>query len=132
MVRPTILIVEDEVITGMALGRELESFGYEITARVTTGAEAIAAAERVLPDAILMDINIRGDLTGIETARKIRSRFQIPIAFITGYHDREVMRLAEEVRPFGYFIKPVDGRKVHEILSRLLQKNRGDTPDGGQ
>ena len=113
-----ILIVEDEVISALALQKALQRRGLTVCPLATTGVEALRLAEEERPDAVLMDIQLRGDLDGVETARLIHSRFNIPVAFMTGYPDDEMMKRARIAEPVGYFIKPVD---LEEVIGRLIE-----------
>ena len=83
MTKARILIVEDEAIIAMELESQLQSLGYEITSIVDTGVKAIEKAKTDKPDLILMDIRIKGEMDGIDTAEAIRSQFGIPVIFST-------------------------------------------------
>ena len=80
-----ILLVEDEAIVAQYLSLELELEGYEVCGYVATGEEAIQKALEEKPDLILMDINILGDIDGIQAAEEILKHRYIPIIFMTGY-----------------------------------------------
>ena len=82
-----ILIVEDERITAEVLRDILTDLGYTVTASVSSGAEAIARAEETTPDLALMDIRIKGQMDGTETARILRERFNIPVIYLTAHAD---------------------------------------------
>jgi len=86
------LIVEDEAIVAVALADILDDIGAETVGLVRNGYAAIALAERHRPDVVLMDVGLDGDMDGIEAARIIRERFQIPIVFVTG-NDNPVTEL---------------------------------------
>jgi two-component system, response regulator PdtaR len=78
-----ILIVEDEAIIAMEIESQLQSLGYNVTSIVDTGVKAIEKAEADKPDLILMDIRIKGEMDGIQTAAIIREQFDIPVIFST-------------------------------------------------
>lgn len=80
-----ILIVEDERITAVDLHDTLLELGYVVTGVVSTGAEAILEAERNRPDIVLMDIRIKGEIDGTETAHILRDRFNIPAVYLTAH-----------------------------------------------
>ena len=100
----------------MFLGKILELWGYEICETVTSGEDAIKEAEIQKPDLVLMDINIYGQISGIEAAGKIRSQFGIPVIFMSGYSDEETKQKAFAAHPAGYFVKPLDYDKLKEAL----------------
>lgn len=124
MVKTKILIVEDEIITVMSLQHLLELWGYRMCGQASSGKEAIEKAESEKPDIALVDISLSGDINGIEAARQIRSRFRIPIIFITGYSDKETMKEINDTNPAGCFVKPLDFNKLKITLDSLVQKNK--------
>ncbi len=87
-----ILIVEDERITAEDLRDILTDLGYTVTASVSSGAEAIAKAAETAPDLALMDIRIKGEMDGTETARALRERFNIPVIYLTAHADSATWR----------------------------------------
>jgi CheY-like chemotaxis protein len=108
MTGETILIVEDEGLIALHLTEMLEKAGYRVAEPVCSGEMSLQALEKSpKPDLILMDIGLAGSLDGIETARKIRHRYDIPIVFLTAYSDRNRIEQAKEVSSFAYLIKPV-------------------------
>jgi len=123
-VKPRVLVVEDEVITVMSLQHLLELWGYRMCGQASSGKEAIERAESEKPDIALIDVSLSGDINGIEAARQIRSLFDIPIIFITGYSDNETMKEIRDMEPAGYFIKPVDFNKLKIALESIAQKSK--------
>ena len=83
-----ILIVEDEAITALDLKYSLEELGYEIVDTVDTGQDAIDTAAETVPDVVLMDIKLKGDMEGIEAAEVI-SELRIPIIYLTANTDTD-------------------------------------------
>jgi CheY-like chemotaxis protein len=116
------LIVEDEIIQAMFLGKILELWGYEICETATSGEEAVKESENQKPDLVLMDISIHGETSGIEAACNIRSRLGIPVIFISGYSDEETRNKACTARPAGYFVKPLDYNKLKEAIISIMRK----------
>ncbi len=111
-----ILIVEDEVIIAMRFEIFFLRRGYEVFKTVASGEEAVQIAEQEKPDVILMDINLRGQMNGIEAAEKIVEQFHIPIIFMTGYSDQNLRDEAAKVKPLGYFLKPIN---MYEVISAI-------------
>jgi two-component system, response regulator PdtaR len=122
MAKTRIMIVEDEIIIAMALSKDLEVLGYEICGPVCSGEQAIEKTEPDKPDVVLMDINIRGEISGIEAAREIRSRFGVPIVFMTGYSDQDMAERAKLLKPIGYFVKPVRAEELQLTIDSALNK----------
>jgi len=120
MEKARILIVEDEAIIAMEIESQLQSLGYEITSIVDTGEKAIKKAKEDKPDIILMDIRIKGEMDGIDTAEVIRNRFGIPVIFSTAYLDEERIERAKITMPFGYVLKPIQERDLKVTLEMAL------------
>ncbi len=78
-----ILIVEDEAIIAMEIESQLQSLGFDVTSIVNTGENATEKAEMDNPDLILMDIRIKGEMDGIDTAEEVQNRYGIPVIFST-------------------------------------------------
>jgi CheY-like chemotaxis protein len=120
MPKRKIMIVEDEVITAMALRIGLTNLGFEVCELVQSGKEALENVARDKPDIVLMDINLHGEVDGIETALEIKRLYGIPVAFLTGYPNPEMMERAESAAPIGYFVKPVECEEMKRIFDRVL------------
>jgi len=115
-----ILVVEDEPITALSMSDLLEIWGYKTCEPASTAQEAIARTEEEKPDLILMDINLKSDINGIEAAKRLRSRFRVQVIFITGYIDEYIRKEAELAEPVGYLVKPLDFTVLKSILERVL------------
>jgi PAS domain S-box-containing protein len=120
MEKARILIVEDEAIIAMEIENQLQGLGYKVTSIVDTGAKAIKKAEEDKPVIILMDIRIKGEMDGIQTAAIIREQFDIPVIFSTAYLDEERIELAKLTMPFGYVLKPVQERDLKVTIEMAL------------
>jgi len=120
--RKKILVVEDEFITSADLVDNLELMGFTVPATTDTGEEVIDLVRQHSPDLILMDINLKGEMTGIEVAGIIKDEFDIPIIFLTGQSDEATISSAIESEPFGYIIKPFDERNLKTTIAMALYK----------
>ncbi len=120
MVEANIMIVEDEVLFAKDLQDLLESWGYTVPALVSTGEEAIEKAGELKPDLVLMDIVLKGGMDGIEASDTIRTRFKIPVVYLTAYADDETVQRAKITEPYGYVLKPLEERDLHVTLEIAL------------
>nr|WP_319537847.1 response regulator [uncultured Methanospirillum sp.] len=120
--RKKILIVEDEFITAMDLAENLEFMGFSVAATTDTAEEVLSLALEHSPDLILMDINLKGEMTGIEASNLIKNNLDIPIIFLTGQSDDVTISKAIESEPFGYLIKPFDDRSLKTSIAMALYK----------
>ena len=119
-----ILVVEDEGIIGLNIKKKLKNFGYTVPAIVATGEEAIKMAEITFPDLILMDIRLKGDMNGVETAEKIRKNFDIPVIYLTAYSDDEVLEKAKKTEPYGYIVKPFKADDLRSNIEIALYRHK--------
>lgn len=119
----TIFLVEDEVISAITLAAQLRKMGFTVPKAASTGEEAIAGAEREKPDLILMDINLLGNMDGITAAVKIKMTREVPIIFITGYSDGEIMARAYKTKPAGILTKPLDLHTLQREILKVLDKS---------
>lgn len=106
MAKLKILIVEDEFIVANDIEETLISLNYEVQSSVATAKAAIEEVERCLPDIILMDIILKGNMTGIEAANIIRQKHDVPIIYLTANADLATIEKAKVSLPYGYIIKP--------------------------
>ena len=120
-----ILIVEDELIPAYDLSESLEHLGYTVTAIVDTGEGAIAQVKDNPPDLILMDIKLRGEINGIETADKIRNS-NIPVIYLTAFSDDTTLKQAALTGAYGYLTKPVKPEDLRTTLAIALSKHEED------
>jgi PAS domain S-box-containing protein len=127
-----ILIVEDERITAEDLRDILTDLGYTVTASVSSGADAIAQAGQNPPDLALMDIRIKGDMDGTETARILRERFNIPVVYLTAHADTNTLSRAKLAQPLGYITKPFQEAELHAAIEIALHKHQEDLKHRGQ
>lgn len=124
MVQTRILVVEDEVIVADDIRRSLQNLGYDVTSIASSGEIAIKKVEENTPDLVLMDIMLQGKMDGIEAASQIKSRFDIPVVYLTAYSDEKIMERAKITEPFGYLIKPFRDREVQINIEIALYKNK--------
>ncbi len=122
MAKGTILLVEDEDIIAKVADWRLKKLGYEICGRAITGPEAMDLVVRQKPDLVLMDINIRGEIDGIETARMIKKEFKIPVVYVTSHTEGQTLERAKETHPDGFIVKPFDDTDLRVAIELALKK----------
>lgn len=122
--KPKILVVEDEIIVAVNLGQKLKKLGYELVGITSSGEEAIQKAEENHPDLVLMDINIEGNLDGIETAEVLRNRFHTPVIYLTAYADESTLDRAKKTQPLGYIVKPFESDQLRSSIEVALYKTK--------
>ncbi len=124
MPKKRILIVEDERISAENIKLNLGKLGYSVSAIATTGSEAIKAAKEYKTDLVLMDIQLQDEMDGIEAAQQIRAHMNIPVVYLTAYADPLTLARAKITEPFGYILKPFEGKDLHSAIEIALYKHR--------
>jgi DNA-binding LytR/AlgR family response regulator len=119
-----ILVVEDESIVRKDIERSLTKLGYNVVAQADTGEKAIELASQFKPDLALMDIMLKGELTGIEAAERIKSNIDIPIIYLTAYADEATLSRAKITEPHGYILKPFKEIDLHTTIEMALHKHK--------
>lgn len=120
-----ILVVEDEALLAEEIRDRLEHLGHDVVGVADNGADAIDIARQTCPDLVLMDIRIKGDLDGIETADLIHGELDIPVVFSTAHSDRDTLQQAQITGLFGYIIKP--WREQDLVMAIRLAMHRHQT-----
>lgn len=115
-----ILIVEDEVLISDYLVNYFTQSGYSFTAVVPSGEQALKSLATELPDIIIMDIKLEGELDGIQTANKISESLNIPLIYLTKYFDRKTIKKAKLTHPASYLTKPFNHRDLSIAIELAL------------
>ena len=123
MSKAGILIVEDSFIVAVHLRKTLENEGYEVIGTESSGEGALSFIEKQRPALVLMDIMLNGRLDGIETARTIKARFNLPVVYITALTDKETIQRAKITEPYGYLTKPFEDREIFTVVEMALYKH---------
>jgi len=118
-----ILIVEDELLVAEDIAFRLKSLGYRITDIVISGHDALSSVKKEIPDLILMDILLKGELDGIQTHEIINKNYNIPLVYLTSFSDEKTFSRAKLTQPFGYIIKPFEERELHTAIEVALYKH---------
>jgi CheY-like chemotaxis protein len=122
MTKGTILVVEDDIIIGSLITSRLEMLGYSVCGIVSTGEEAIARAADQMPDLVLMDIQLNGEVDGITATRIIHDQHPIPVVYLTSYSDEGTLERAKKTDPAGYIIKPFTDDALRTTIEIALYR----------
>jgi two-component system, cell cycle sensor histidine kinase and response regulator CckA len=117
-----IMVVEDENIVALDLRYQLEKNGYIVSAIFSSGEEALQNIDKLKPNLVLMDIQLQGNMDGVETAKMIRDDYKIPVVFITAFADDTTFQRAKSIDPFGYIIKPFEERILRTTIEMAIYK----------
>lgn len=124
MQKTQILVVEDESLVAKDIQNTLQRLNYFVPVIVHSAEEAIEIAAKNRPDLVLMDIVLKGLMDGVEAAKQIRSRFDIPVIYLTAYADEHTLQRAKVTGPFGYILKPFEERNLPIAIEMGLYKHK--------
>lgn len=119
-----ILIVEDDMIIAANISLQLSALGYEVIGIESRGEEAITHAKLNTPDIVLMDINLKGTLTGIETVKAIQSNSNVPIIYLTANSDEATFSRAKETRPEAFISKPFNKLDLQRTIALVAERSK--------
>jgi len=111
----------------MFIQLKLKLLGYQTAGHTTLGEEAISMAGELKPDLVLMDIHLAGTMDGITAAQEIRTKFSLPIIFLTGLVSDDTLERAKLVDAFGYIIKPFSDQELRAGLEMALYKHQTES-----
>lgn len=123
MSKTNILVVEDESIVSKDIQHSLNKLGYNVVGAASTGEKALELARSERPDIVLMDIMLKGQMNGIETAEIIRNELSIPVVFLTAYADESTLSKAKVTEPYGYIIKPFKEVDLNTSIEMAIYKH---------
>lgn len=126
MMARTILVVEDEIVVAMEIEEKLKLMGYDVTAICSTGEDAVSELGQQVPDLVLMDIKLDGEIDGIQTAEMIHRDHDIPVVYLTAYADDVTLNRAKVTEPFGYLVKPFSETELRTTIEVALYKHQQD------
>lgn len=117
-----IIIIEDEALIAAEIESTLELLGYDVVAHEMNGDKALDTLASVPADLILLDISIKGTLSGIDLAHIIRKKHKVPFVFLTSFSDKKTLDQVKETLPYGYIVKPFDEHDLRSTIELALYK----------
>ncbi|MBY5951342.1 MAG: response regulator [Cyclobacteriaceae bacterium] len=127
-----ILIVEDDMIIAANISLQLSKLGYEVTGIESRGEDAVNHAIENHPDIILMDIQLKGGMTGIDAAKKIQEKTAIPLIYLTANSDEASFQKAKETKPYAFISKPFNKLNLErtiELVAEKIKEEKIETED---
>ncbi len=118
-----ILIIEDEAIISFGYRLQLEQMGFHVTGSASSSSEAEQMLKEDHPDAIMMDVYLKGNKTGLDLAREIRTSDSLPIIFLTASSKPEIVDGINNLGGCHYLLKPIDPDGLNQVLHRIMMGN---------
>lgn len=122
-VKKRIMVIEDESVIALDIISSLTRLGYDVAGTAASGDSALRKIQSSRPDLILMDIHLKGEMTGIDISEKVQSEFQIPIVYLTANADDSTFKQANQTEPYGYLLKPFEERELSIAIEIALRKH---------
>lgn len=117
-----ILIVEDEMIIAAKISLHLEQLGYEVAGIIPRGEEAVVHCRENVPDILLLDINLKGLIDGVETAQVLQKEMDIPIIYLTANADETTFNRAKSTRPYAFISKPYKKLDLQRAIALTISR----------
>jgi two-component system, response regulator PdtaR len=125
MGKTRVILVEDDPITALAVQKMLENLDYDVIEIFASGEDALDRLDTLQPDIILMDITLKGDITGIEAAAIINRNYRTPVIYLTANTNYDTIQQAKETtKSYGYLLKPVKGIDLHWTINTALKRHQ--------
>jgi two-component system, response regulator PdtaR len=125
-----ILIVEDESLLALNIQRLLNRLGYDAFRITACGEDAVEIARREHPDLIMMDIQLRGRLDGLQTMERIRTFLDSPVIYTTAFSDDETLERTKHLEPSVLLQKPYEITELRSVIETCALR-RGMKPADG-
>jgi two-component system, cell cycle sensor histidine kinase and response regulator CckA len=119
-----ILVVEDEALIATFVQRVLRRLGHTVVDRAASAVDAVEKVGRHLPDLVMLDIKLEGELTGIDAGRRIRAEYGTPFIYASAYVDEATKLEAAATEPFGFLAKPYTAAAVKLAVEEALRRIR--------
>jgi len=124
MAKAKILVVGNESPGKSDLKSRLIRLGYSVPGVVSSGAEALQRISEIRPDLVLLDISLKAEMDGIEAARQIRDRFNIPVIYLAADADEKALERAKITEPITYVRQPFAERELQVAIEIALYKHQ--------
>jgi DNA-binding LytR/AlgR family response regulator len=115
-----VLLVEDDWIIAKEISYNLQDMGFEVAGCFDNGEEAYRQIKTLLPDLVILDIDLVGEMTGIELASQLKKDGNIPFIFLTALADSQTVEKAKLAEPFAYLVKPVAPETLYSTIEITL------------
>ena len=116
-----ILIVEDEAIIAEDIKLMVEQEGFQVLGIAVSGIDAIHQVRKEIPDLVFMDIFLKGEQDGVETASQLKKIVDVPIVFVTAFSSKQYSERVLDVQPSGFVVKPFTKDLVCNTIKSVLK-----------
>jgi len=121
-----IIVIEDEAIIAAEIKSTVKLLGHQVVGHAMNGDKALDLFSSTPADLILLDINIKGTLTGIDLAKVVREKYQVPFIFLTSFSDKLTLDRVKNTMPYGYIVKPFNENDLKVNIELALHKHNAE------
>jgi CheY-like chemotaxis protein len=114
-----ILVVEDDHILSLVQVKFIQKMGFEVVGSVTNGPDAVEAVRTLLPDLVIMDVRIDGEMDGVQAMLEIQKFSDVPVIYSTGNSESAIMERAKETNIKGFFVKPINYNELETMIRSI-------------
>jgi len=125
----SVVIVEDDMLLSLVEVRIIEKLGYTVVGKAQTGEQAIEMASELKPDVIVMDMSLKGKMNGLDASEEIRRFSDMPIIFLSGSAESDLMKSAKKLGNADYLVKPI---KADDMLLPLKKAMKSSGKKSGK
>ena len=129
MAKERIFILEDEALIAEEIASTLEMLGYQVVGRARSADAALDKLKSLEPDLALLDINVKGIMTGIDVAKIIKDKYKFPYIYLTSYSDSATLEQVKPTMPYGYIVKPFTDKDLKSTIEIALFNYTQDQKD---
>jgi DNA-binding response OmpR family regulator len=122
MQKQKVIIVEDDEITSLNLNMSLQKHGYSVVAVCDNVEQAENKIHTHNPDVLIVDISLQESADGIQLAKRVKEKYNIPFIYLTSYSDEDTINQAKKTEPYGYIVKPFDPNSLHATIQMAVFK----------
>jgi DNA-binding NarL/FixJ family response regulator len=123
-----VVLVEDAGIVANDIDQTITEAGFRMVDKFSSGEQALEQLDEADPDLVLMDIQLSGELDGIETTEKIEESYSVPVIFLTAYSNPDTIERARETGAVAYLVKPLDKDDLDSIIHWIQSGKEGASP----
>ena len=118
----SVVIVEDDMLLSLVESRIIEKLGYTVIGKAQSGEQAIDMARQLKPDVIVMDMSLKGKMTGLEASEEIRRFSETPIIFLSGSAESDLIKSTKKLGNADYLVKPIKADDMLNPLKKAVKR----------
>jgi DNA-binding response OmpR family regulator len=122
-----VLVVDDDLMFALDLQHQVRRLGHEVVGMARNSSEARKAFAETVPDLVLMDVYLAGQMDGIETVRGLRGSSRLPVIFMSSTDDEQTISRAVDEGPYAYLLKPFNRGELAESMDLALYQGGGNS-----